>query len=361
MLNFILKRLFTSILVLLGIVSVVFFLFAVLPQNQLHVSKNEQLKYTGLDSLHKGIAFKNSSLSDQYLMYLNDLSPVSIQNLKDEQHPFFMNMDKNPNSKILVSFKNGTAIVVKIPLLHRSYQTDRSVNSIIIETLPETLLLVLTAIIIATFFGVFIGVVSALKKGNFFDVMWQVISVLGMASPSFFISILISWIFGYALTHYTGLNMTGSLYTQDDYGNGEYLDLRNILLPAIALSLRPLAIISQIMRSALLEVLAQDYMRTAVAKGIGTLRVLFKHALKNALNVVLTSISGWFAGLMASSVFVEYIFGWKGMGKELVDAIAKSDLPVAMGVVLVFAFIFICLNTLMDILYAVLDPRIKLA
>ena len=248
---------------------------------------------------------------------------------------------------------------MKYPYLRRSYQTKRKVSEIILEALPETFVLALVSMIFATIFGVLIGIVSAIKKGRFLDNFSLILTVLGMSGPSFFIGIIIAWFFGYVLSDYTGLNMTGSLFTQDDYGNGEFLDLKNLILPSLTLGIRPLAVIVQLTRSSLLDVLTQDYIRTASAKGLSYYRVIFKHALKNALSPVVTAVSGWFAGLMAGAVFVEYIFGWKGIGKEIVDALEKYDFPVVMGSVLVVAIIFVLVNIIVDILYGLLDPRVR--
>ena len=142
---------------------------------------------------------------------------------------------------------------------------------------------------------------------------------------------------------------------------GERLQLlwKNIILPSVVLGIRPLAVIIQLLRSNLLEVLSEDYIRTAYAKGLSRNQVVFKHALKNSLNPVITAISGWFASLLAGSIFVEYIFGWKGLGKEIVEALNQLDIPVVMGAVLTIAFFFIIINIVVDLIYAYLDPRIK--
>ena len=153
--------------------------------------------------------------------------------------------------------------------------------------------------------------------------------------------------------------MTGSLYEVDDFGNGTYIQWKNLLLPAIVLGIRPLAVVSQLMRNSLLEVLNQDYITTAKAKGLSTTAVIFRHALKNSLNPVVTAISGWFASMLAGAVFVEFIFGWNGIGKEIVDALNKSDLPVIMGTVIVIASLFIVINIFVDIVYGWLDPKVR--
>ena len=138
------------------------------------------------------------------------------------------------------------------------------------------------------------------------------------------------------------------------------LKLKNLILPAIVLGIRPLAVLTQLMRNELLNVLAQDYIRTARAKGLSEFYIIKDHALKNSLNPVVTIISGWFASLLAGAVFVEFIFGWNGIGKEIVNALNLLDLPVIMGSVLVIAFMFILINIIVDIIYIKLDPRIKI-
>ena len=142
---------------------------------------------------------------------------------------------------------------------------------------------------------------------------------------------------------------------------GSFLQVRNLILPAITLGIRPLSVIIQLCRNSLLEVLAMDYVRTAISKGLSQFIVIFKHALRNALNPVITSISGWFASMLAGAVFVEYIFAWNGIGKEIVDALNKMDLPLVMGAVLLIASVFVVINIMVDLIYGYLDPRIRLS
>jgi len=191
------------------------------------------------------------------------------------------------------------------------------------------------------------------------DRVLLLLSTLGMSVPSFLSAILFSWFFGYVLHDLTQLNMTGSLYELDDFGESYQIVWKNLLLPSLVLGIRPLAVIIQLTRSNLLEVLSQDYIRTAYAKGLSQYQVIFKHALKNAINPVVTAISGWFASLLAGAIFVEYIFGWKGLGKEIVEALNQLDIPVVMGAVIVIAFLFIIINIVVDLIYIYLDPRIK--
>ena len=154
--------------------------------------------------------------------------------------------------------------------------------------------------------------------------------------------------------------MTGSLYEIDDYGIGRSLNLKNIILPAITLGIRPLSVVIQLCRNSLLDVLSMDYIRTAKAKGLSSFLIVFKHALRNSLNPVITAVSGWFASLLAGAVFVEYIFAWNGLGKEIVDALNNMDLPVVMGSVVFISLIFVIINILVDLIYAWVDPRVRI-
>jgi peptide/nickel transport system permease protein len=180
-----------------------------------------------------------------------------------------------------------------------------------------------------------------------------------MSLPSFFTAVLLAWVFAYLLGPWTGLSLTGSLYEVDDYSGERYLQLKNLILPALTLGIRPIGVIVQLTRKSILEVGAMDFVRTARAKGIPEGRVLLRHILPVASNPIITTVSGWFASLLAGAVFVEIIFGWNGMGKLLVEALNTRDLPVTMGCVLVIAAIFVIITTLVDIAYAVLDPRVR--
>lgn len=155
--------------------------------------------------------------------------------------------------------------------------------------------------------------------------------------------------------------MAGSWFDLDEQTGRRTLTISRLILPAITLGIRPLAIITQLTRSAMLDTLQQDYIRTAYAKGLSARRVVWKHALRNALNPVVTAVTGWFAELLAGAFFVEYIFGWRGIGKITVDALEKLDFPVVMGSVLVSSAFFILINILADLLYGWIDPRVRLS
>jgi len=297
-------------------------------------------------------------IGTQYFYYINDLSPVSFHSQNTGDYTFF-----NPNKYKAVKLFNlaNTTVVFKLPYLRESFtKQGKKVSEVLAETLPNTFVLAITAIIIAMLLGVFLGIVSALFRDTWLDKCIQIVSTLGMSVPSFFSAILFAWFFGYVLHRYTHLEMTGSLYELDDFGEAMHIQWKNLILPAIVLGIRPLAVVIQLMRNSLLEVFNQDYIRTARAKGLSEYWIIWKHAVKNALNPVVTAISGWFASMLAGAVFVEYIFGWNGLGKEIVNALNTLDLPVIMGAVLVIAILFIIINIFVDIIYVWLDPKVKL-
>jgi peptide/nickel transport system permease protein len=356
--NYILKKVFYSILVIYGVLTIVFFLFHVLPADpaRMMLDKREDSKQLELIKAKYGF---DKPLHLQYFYYLNDVSILSFHNTKDVNSFAFLDYKKY-NAKILFNYK-GFSLVVKTPYLRTSFvKSNLKVSSIIKSTFPNTFLLALLAIIFALVFGLFFGIISALNKNNIIDRIILYLSVMGMALPSFFSAILIAWIFGYILHSYTGLSMTGSLYEIDDYGIGRSLNLKNIILPAITLGIRPLSVIIQLCRNSLLDVLTMDYIRTAKAKGLSSFLIVFKHALRNSLNPVITAVSGWFASLLAGAVFVEYIFAWNGLGKEIVDALNNMDLPVVMGSVVFISLIFVIINILVDLIYAWVDPRVRI-
>lgn len=344
-------------LTLFGVVTVIFFLFNVLPGDPARMMLDQREDSEQLANIRKKYGF-DQSISTQYLYYLNDLSPLSVHS-NDSTNYTYLDKDKYTYTE-LFSIGNET-FVIKYPYLRKSFQkNDKNVSEVIAETLPNTAILAVSAIVIAIIIGIFFGILSALYKDTFFDRIISIISTLGMSIPSFFSAILFAWLFGFVFHEYTNLNMTGSLYEVDDFGEHIYIQWKNLILPSIVLGIRPLAVVIQLTRNSLLEVLNQDYIRTAKAKGLSTYKIIKTHALKNALNPVVTAVSGWFASLLAGAVFVEYIFNWNGLGKEIVNALNTLDLPVIMGSVLIIATMFIIINILVDILYGVLDPRIRL-
>lgn len=356
MFQYIIKRLFYGFLVMLGVIIVVFLLFNVLPGDPARMMLGQRADIASVEAINKDLG-RDKSLTTQFFNYLNDLSVLSLHNVKDKDNYWYLDDSKYNYVKLLTI--SNSALVLKQPYLRRSYQSKRLVSEIIADAFPKTALLAFVSMFFALVVGVFVGVLSSLNKDGIFDKLSLLISAFGMSLPSFFAAILFAWIFAYLLADYTGLNMFGSMYSVDDLGNGEYLDLKNLILPAITLGIRPLAVIVELTRSSMLDVLSQDYIRTAKAKGLSTYSIVSRHALKNAMNPVVTTVSGWFASLMAGAVFIEYVFDWKGVGVVIVDALEKYDFPVVMGVLLFISVILVIINIFVDILYGLLDPRIR--
>lgn len=348
MTRYIIKKLCYGLLVLIGVVILVFLLFQGFTDPSRLV-----MGQTG-DSTTQANIRKELYLDQprwkQFVFYLNDVSPVSIHSKEDIK------------TKNLKGFFIGgeKKIGIKLPYLRRSYQTKRDVSQVLLQALPGTLLLAFAAMFIAIAIGIPLGVMAAVKQNTWVDTSAVFGSILGISAPSFFMGIIIAYLFGFVLTGWTGLHISGSWFDIDEVSGEKRMTLQNLILPAVTLGIRPLAIITQLTRSAMLDVLDQDYIRTAYAKGLSPRRVIWKHGLRNALNPVITAVTGWFAELLAGAFFVEYIFGWQGIGKVTVDALEKLDYPVVMGSVLIAATFFILINILADILYGVIDPRVKI-
>ena len=357
MLTFIGKRLLYGLLVLLGVVTLVFFLFNILPGDPARMMLGQRADQESIDIINRDLG-RDRPVVVQYLGYLNDLSPLSFHHNSDPSHFFYLSPEKYTPYTTLLRF-GTTSVVLKAPYLRRSYQSQRRVSEIIATAFPQTALLAVVAMLFALAVGITLGVVSALYKDTWIDRLTLFLSTLGMSLPSFFAAILIAWLFAYVLADWTHLNMFGNLYTVDDYGCGEYIDLKNLILPALTLGIRPLATLTQLTKNSMLEALSQDYIRTARAKGLSRRRVVVHHALRNALNPVVTSASGWLASLLAGAVFVEYVFDWKGMGVVIVDGLEKYDFPVVMGTILFICLLLVLINILTDILYGILDPRVR--
>jgi len=356
MLRYILKKISYAVLTLIGVITVIFLLFTLLPGDPAQMMMGQNESEEQLKVIQKKYGF-DLPLGTQYVYYINDLSPISIHSTSPSS--FSYNAPGKYQGFQFMSIGNSV-LLCKLPYLRESFQkTGKKVSEVIGETLPNTAVLALSAITIAICIGVFLGILSALYKDQWIDQIIQFISTLGMSVPSFFSAIIFAWFFGYVLHEFTNLNMSGSLYEVDDFGEGRYIQWKNLILPSVVLGIRPLAVVTQLMRNSILEVMNQDYIRTAKAKGLSLVQIIKNHALKNALNPVVTAVSGWFASMLAGAVFVEYIFGWNGLGKEIVDALNNLDLPVIMGSVLVISTMFILINIFVDIIYGWLDPRIR--
>jgi len=351
MISYLLRKLLYGFAVMLGVVVVVFFLFNILPADPARMTQGQRSDVQSLEAVRKEFGL-DKPIPVQFAYYLNDLSPVGIQtNTKEEQQ-------KYGYVKLFELTKNRV-LALKWPYLRRSYQTRKDVAAMLLAVIPNTLILAATSMIFASFIGIFLGVLAAVHQNTWIDKLAVSFSIIGISAPSFFAGIIIAWVFGFVLSKYTGLNMSGSLTGYDPF-KGEVVIWKNLILPMVTLGLRPLALIVQLTRNSMLDVLGQDYIRTAKAKGLDKNSIIYKHALKNALNPVVTAIATWFASLLAGSFFVEYIFGYNGLGKATVDALETSDFPVIIGAILFIAFIFVVISLLVDLLYVWIDPRVKL-
>ena len=434
MFRYIIRKILYGFIVLFGVITAIFVLFNIKPGDPALLLGGQHSSEEVIQNIRKDLGL-DLPFHQRYLLYLNDLSVFSIHELENKNSHIFLDKDKY-SYKQLINFSDSKTFILKYPYLQKSYQNKRNVNDIIIEKFPDTIILAFSAIFIASLLGIFLGIISALRKGEFYDEASFIMSIAGMSAPSFFmaaiisvvggyvwantmnlpvfplvlmilalvvglirtyvqgksrltISKLLSWIFkggiigiGIWLLYIilisvfrfneipilsstfsimgTGLNPSGSLIELNDYTGNEEYHWENLILPAFTLGIRPMAIILQLTRSSLIDVLQQDYIRTARAKGLSKFQIIYKHALKNAINPVITAISGWFASLLAGAVFVEQIFSWNGIGSELVMALKNDDFILVMGITIVIAIFFVFINIIVDILYALIDPRVVL-
>ncbi|MDP4093555.1 MAG: ABC transporter permease [Bacillota bacterium] len=256
--------------------------------------------------------------------------------------------------------------------LGQSLFTKTSVTKELLTRFPATIELAFAAIILASIFGIGIGILSAVKKNTIFDYAGMVTALIGVSMPIFWLGLVLIVIFSLGLhwlpvagrisigmepTHITGFYFIDSLIT----GNFEAFQssLSHIILPAVALGSYSSAIIARMTRSTMLDVVGQDYIRTARAKGLHEKSIIFRHSLRNATIPIVTVIGLQLGSLLGGAVLTETVFSWPGIGNYTVDAILKSDYPVVQGAVLFIATIFVLVNLFVDILYAFLDPRIK--
>jgi peptide/nickel transport system permease protein len=418
MLTFLVRRLFYGFTVLLGVVTLVFFLFTMVPDPSRELAGQTESEEV-VESIRRKFLL-DLPPGKRYLLFLNDLAPISLHST-DATARTYRETGELSGAALLTIGHN--AVWIKLPYLGRSWLTERGVGAILREAFPGTFLLAILAMTFALFMGIGLGVLAALRKGSSLDRALLFVASIGMSGPSFFMAILIAWLFGYlwfasigvslwlviipgivfilrrlkvsafgrmgafslytsalglgALLAYTatqwmafpgwvvqlpgtGLPMNGSLYEVDVW-KGEQLALRHLILPVLTLGIRPLAVIVQLTRNSVLEVMSQDFVRTARAKGLNERQVIVRHVLRNAMNPVITAASGWLASMLAGAVFVEFVFGYKGLGMEVFRSLEKNDLPVVMGAVMVIAAIFVVINTLVDVIYGWIDPRVRLS
>ena len=272
------------------------------------------------------------SLGSRYMRFLGQLSPVGARD--DGQWGW------------------------KWPSLGNSYFGERPVGEALAQALPATLLLASAAMGLALLLGITTGLVLAWHGDGPLARAVIGFATLGMSAPSFFVAILVAWLFGVVWHEHTGLPATGGWRVIDPFF-GPQVAWKHLILPALTLGIRPLSVVIQLTRNAAADVLEESYIRTARAKGLSGFRLMTRHVVRNAMNPVLTAASGWFASMLAGAVFVEYVFGWNGMGLLMFRALEQGDLPIVMGGVLVVSATFVLVNLVVDVLYGWLDPRVN--
>ena len=249
-----------------------------------------------------------------------------------------------------------------------SLTQHRPVTAILADRIPNTLILSGTALILIFAIGIAIGIVQAIRQYSLLDNVLTFGSLFIYSMPSFWLALMLILVFAYKL-HYVvwwpdWLTFPASGMTSVGYesmgGWAKLGDrLYHLVLPSIALGVSSAAAVARYMRSSMLEVIRQDYIRTARAKGLPERTVILKHALKNALLPIITLFGLYLPFLFSGAVLVEYVFGWPGMGRTIVDAIFQRDYPVVMATTFVFAVMVVIGNLIADLLYAVIDPRIR--
>ncbi len=306
MIQYISKRLLQTVVVLFGISLVTFVLMNVVPGDPV------------------------------LLMLEKRATPETVERIRRE-----MGLDR-PKTEQFVSFIAGA---VRLDL-GRSYFTKEPVMTALTRRFGVTLRLASSAYAVAMLLGISMGIIAALKRGKPFDSAIMGGAVLGISAPVFWVAIILQMVFGLRLGWFpiSGIKAPNSF-----------------VLPAVALGIRYMASIARVTRTSMLEVIGQDYIRTARAKGLGESVVIMKHALKNALIPIITLAGTQLGELLAGSMLTEWVFSIPGIGKMMVDSILMRDLPLLQGTVLYVAVIFVLSNLAVDISYAFIDPRIRYA
>ncbi len=237
--------------------------------------------------------------------------------------------------------------------LGKSFKTKRSVNEAIMEAFPHTLALALGSVLITTLIGIPVGIISAVKQKTLLDRTVMIGAIGGVSAPNFWVGMIVLYIFIYSFRLFP-MNPLETI----SMGVGPYIGY--LILPAAVLGVRGIAIVARLTRSTLLEVVRQEYVRTARAKGVSEWTVIMKHALRNALIPVITYIGMDLAFLMGGAVVTETVFAWPGLGRLAVQALRQQDIPMVLGTVLFTSTVIVIANLLTDLSYALVDPRVKL-
>lgn len=332
MARYIVKRLLMLIPVLLGVSIIVFIIMHVLAPDPTSIILGQHATAEQAENLRIQLGL-NKPLHIQYFDFLKGILHGDL----------------------------GSSLITKTPIITE-----------VMSRFPATLELAIFAIIFASVFGILIGVISAIKQNSIIDYIGTIISLLGVSMPIFWLGLMMIILFSVKLGWLPaagrvqiGLepeSITG-FYILDSIITGNMASLKSsishLILPGIALASYSMAIIARMTRSTMLEVIRQDYIRTARAKGIIERKVILSHALRNAMIPIITVIGLQLGSLLGGAVLTEAVFSWPGVGSYIIDAILKSDYPVVQGAVMLLAVVFVLVNLIVDIIYTQLDPRIK--
>ncbi len=309
MLSFAIRRLLQTIPTLLAVVMLIFVLFSVIPGN---------------------IA---STMGD------DGRNPIDVQVMER------MRIELGLDDPVPVRF---VKYIGKLAVgdLGSSFRSREPVTSLLAKRMWPTLQLVFAAMLFSIVIGVPLGFIAALKQGSLIDTASIVVAVSGLSLPKFWFGLLLMYLFALKLHWLPSFG----------YGDG---DLKHLILPAVTLGVSPMALFARTTRAAVLEIMTADFVRTARSKGMSETRVVTWHVMRNALVLIITTIGLQFGALMGQAVVVEKLFSWPGLGSLLVDSVSQRDIPVVQGAILIIVLFFLIINTLVDLLYAVIDPRIK--
>ena len=332
MYGFIIRRTLSIIPTLLGVSIVIFFMLAITPGDPAELLLGERVTAESLAQMREHLGL-DKPLYIQYGMFL----------------------------KRLVKLDLGETI-----------WSRQKVWEEVKQRFPATIELSVAAMLLSCFFGVILGIISATKQYSWFDYTSMVCSLIGVSIPVFWLGLVLMLVFSLNLGWfpmsgrlgvYTNLEIITNFYILDTILMRDWAALKDALwhlcLPAFALSTIPLAIVARMTRSSMLEVLRQDYIRTAKAKGLGQTKIVLKHALRNGLIPVITVIGLQFGIMLGSAILTETVFAWPGVGKWIFDGVVKRDYMVIQGGTLIVATCFVLVNTIVDVLYAVINPRIS--
>ncbi|YCA44179.1 ABC transporter permease [Bacillus sp. JZ8] len=332
MITYIIRRLLMLVPVLVGLSLIVFFMIRAIPGNPAQVILGQLATKEAIDSLTKELGL-NEPWYTQYFHYIGNLLTGDLgESLRT----------KNPISEELWPY------------------------------LTATLELSLVAIIIAIVVGVNAGIISAWFQNSWFDYIAMLLALIGVSMPIFWLGLMEQWLFAiqWDLLPTAGredirnpIDSITGLYIIDTLAQGKWdqfaVVIKHLALPSVALATIPMAIIARITRSSMLEVMRSDFIRTARAKGLRMFWVVYRHSLKNAVIPILTVIGLQFGVLLGGAILTETIFSWPGIGRYIYEAIGYRDYPVIQSGILIIALIFVCINLIVDLLYTVIDPRIK--